>query len=350
MNNASHLPINERSQHLLKVLVERYIRDGQPVGSKTLALETSLGISPATIRNILSDLEEHGYLSSPHTSAGRVPTARGYRFFVDSLVTVQPLERAVVDQFQQTLTRDQNVPSLVTTVSNWLSELTRLTGLVMLPRREMIVLRHIEFLPLSDNRVLVILVLNDHEVQNRIICTDKKYSLTDLQQAANYLNDLYGGQDIIRVRKNLLAAMQEDRKGMDRLMQAAIDVAGKAFDTTADNSPDYVVAGQSHLLDLVDATGVTRLRQLFEAFTQKQSILHLLDQCLNTEGVQIFIGEESGYDVFGECSVVTAPYSTDGKIAGVLGVIGPTRMPYERVISVVDVTAKLLSAALNQAP
>lgn len=347
MNKIS-LPINERSQHLLKVLVERYIRDGQPVGSKTLAQETSLGISPATIRNILSDLEEHGYLSSPHTSAGRIPTARGYRFFVDSLVTVKPLDKTIVEQFQQKLTPDQNVSTLVTTVSNWLSELTHLTGLVMLPRREVVILRHIEFLSLSDNRVLVILVLNNHEVQNRIIYTDKGYSLSELQQAANYLNSVYGGQDIVQVRKKLLAAMHEDHETMNSLMRAALEVAGKAFDSAPADNPDYVVAGQSHLLNLVDATGIARLRQLFDAFTQKQSILHLLDQCLNTECMQIFIGEESGYDLLDECSLVTTPYKTDGQIAGVLGVIGPTRMPYERVISIVDVTAKLLSAALNQ--
>jgi heat-inducible transcriptional repressor len=349
MTAVSHIPINERSQHLLKVLVERYIRDGQPVGSKTLALETSLSVSPATIRNILADLEEHGYLSSPHTSAGRVPTALGYRFFVDSLVTVRPLEKAVVEEFQQKLTPDQNVPALVTTVSNWLSELTHLTGLVMLPRREIVVLRHIEFLPLPDNRVLVILVLNEREVQNRIIQTNRTYSVSELQEAANYLSTTYGGQDVLTVRKKLLAEMQHERADMDRLMRTALDMADKVFDGPSDNkSADYVMAGQSHLLDLVDATGVVRLRQLFEAFTQKQSILHLLDQCLSTEGVQIFIGKEAGYDVLDECSVVTAPYKVDGQVAGMLGVVGPTRMPYERVISVVDVTAKLLSAALNQ--
>jgi heat-inducible transcriptional repressor len=349
MSQLSHLPINERSQHLLKVLVERYIRDGQPVGSKTLALEASLSVSPATIRNILADLEEHGYLASPHTSAGRVPTSLGYRFFVDSLVTVKPLEKKVVQEFQQKLISDQHAPTLMTTVSNWLSELTRLTGLVMLPRRDVVLLRHIEFLSLPDNRVLTILVLNEHEVQNRIIQTNRAYTVSELQEAANYLNATYGGQDVLAVRQTLLATMQNERADMDKLMRTALEMADKVFDKSNDNkSADYVMAGQSHLLDLVDATGVVRLRQLFEAFTQKQSVLHLLDQCLNTEGVQIFIGKESGYDVFDECSVVTAPYKVDGQIAGVLGVVGPTRMSYERAISVVDVTAKLLSAALNQ--
>jgi heat-inducible transcriptional repressor len=348
MSQLANLPINERAQHLLKVLVERYIRDGQPVGSRTLATETQLGLSPATIRNVLSDLEEHGYLASPHTSAGRIPTVRGYRFFVDSLLTVKPLDNNAVQQCQQQLKPDQNVPTLVSSASNLLSELTRLTGLVMLPRREHISLRQIEFLPLSDNRVLVILVLNEREVQNRIIYTKRIYSQNELQQAANYLNATYAGQEIARVRKKLLAAMQNDRATMDQLMRTAIEVADQVLETTP-NEQDYVLAGQNHLFDLVDNTGIQGLRQLFTAFTQKHDILHLLDQCLNTNGVQIFIGEESGYDVLDECSVVTAPYSVEGQAVGVLGVIGPTRMPYERVISIVDVTAKLLSAALNQA-
>lgn len=347
MTESLNIPINERAQHLLKVLVERYIRDGQPVGSRTLAAETSLGLSSATIRNVLADLEDHGYLISPHTSAGRIPTVRGYRFFVDSLLTVKPLDNSVIQQFHQQLISGQDTPALMTSVSNLLSDLTRLTGIVTLPRREHVVLRHIEFLPLSDNRLLVILVLNEHEVQNRIIYTDRIYSSSELQQATNYLNATYAGQDVLQVRKRLLAAMQEDRVDMDHLMSSAIAVAGKAFDETQVES-DYVLAGQNHLFNLVDATGVVRLRQLFEAFNQKRDILHLLDQCLNVDGIQIFIGEESGYDVLDSCSVVTAPYSVDGQVVGVLGVIGPTRMPYEHVISIVDVTAKLLSAALNQ--
>jgi heat-inducible transcriptional repressor len=277
-----------------------------------------------------------------------VPTARGYRFFVDSLLQVRPLDESVVQQFQQQLTVGQGgISALMSAASNLLSDLTCLAGLVMLPRREHVMLRHIEFLPLSDNRILVILVLNEHEVQNRIIYTERVYSESELQQAANYLTSVYGGQDVLLVRKKLLAAMQEDRKDMDHLLQMAIEVADKAFDKTA-GKDDYVVAGQNHLLNLTSATGITRLQQLFQAFTQKQDILHLLDQCLNTERMQIFIGEESGYDVLEECSVVTSPYKVDGQIVGVLGVLGPTRMSYEHVISIVDVTAKLLSMALNQ--
>ncbi len=340
--------INERGQQLLKVLVEKYIRDGQPVGSKTLAEETVLGLSSATIRNVLADLEAHGYLRSPHTSAGRVPTVKGYRFFVDSLLTLQPLDNTAFQQFQQQLSPDQNVQDLVSTASNWLSEVTRMAGLVMLPKREKILLRHVEFLPLSDNRILAILVLNEHEVQNRIIYTDRVYNLVELQQAANFLVTTYAGQDIQQVRRQLAGAMQEERTHLGQLMQTAVEFGSKALASPADAAKDYVIAGQNHLLELAGETGVERLRQLFEAFTQKQDILHLLDQCLSAEGLQIFIGEESGYAALDECSLVTAPYSFEGKPVGVLGVIGPTRMSYDKVIPVVDITAKLLSAALNQ--
>lgn len=339
-------PLNERAQHLLKEVVERYIRDGQPVGSKVLAEGMAMGLSSATIRNVLADLEEQGYLYAPHTSAGRVPTSRGYRFFVDSLVTIKPIDRNTLSQFHQQLPSNADVGNLVASASNLLSDLTRLAGLVMLPRREQVMLRHVEFLPLADNRVLVILVLNGQEVQNRIICTQRVYTEQELQQAANYLNATYAGRDVLEVRERVLDAMKDDRFQMDRLMQAAIEVANQAF-VEPNKENDFVMAGQSHLLELADGTGVQHLQQLFEAFNQKRDILHLLDQCLSAEGVQIFIGQETGYAPLDECSLVTAPYSVDDRVVGVLGVIGPTRMPYERVISIVDMTAKLLSAALN---
>jgi heat-inducible transcriptional repressor len=347
MTKTSEPIINERAQHLLKVLVERYIRDGQPVGSRTLAEETALGLSSATIRNVLADLEDHGYLRSPHTSAGRVPTAKGYRLFVDSLLTMQPLDQTALVQFKQQLKLDQNVSELAATASNLLSDVTRMAGLVMLPKRERLLLRHVEFLPLSENRVLVILVFNEHEVQNRVIYTDRIYSPSELQQAANYLTAIYAGQNISQIRQQLLNAMQTDREDISHLMQTAIEVANKALTKPASSDQDYVLAGQSHLLELADEGGVMRLRQIFEAFTQKRDILHLLDQCLSAEGLQIYIGEESGYAALDECSIVTAPYSLQGKTVGVLGVIGPTRMSYDRIIPIVDVTAKLLSAALN---
>jgi len=348
MQQQKETNINERAQHLLKVVVERYIRDGQPVGSKTLAEEAAIGVSSATIRNVLAELEDYGYLRSPYTSAGRVPTDQGYRFFVNALLTAQQLPSPDKLQLMQQLSPDLNEAELIASASNLLSDLTSLAGLVMLPKREYTVLRHVEFLPLAENRVLVILVLNNHEVQNRIIYTDRKYSAAELQQAANFLSATYAGQDITKIRRELAAAVQDERNSLNQLMQTALEVTGKGF-TPEKSAKDYVFAGQSNLLELARVTDLNRVRQLFEAFTQKQDILHLLDQCLNAEGLQIFIGEESGYDLLDECSLVTAPYSINDQVVGVLGVIGPTRMSYDKVIAIVDVTAKLLGAALNPA-
>lgn len=346
MSQLTEHSLNPRAQHLLKEVVERYIHDGQPVASKTLAEETAIGLSSATIRNVLSDLEERGYLCSPHTSAGRIPTALGYRFFVDRLLTTKPIAQLSLDYFQNQFKEIASVNNVVEKASNLLSELTHFAGLVMLPKRERLIFRHVEFLPLSDNRVLVILVLNQHEVQNRIIYTQRSYSATELQQAANYLTETYSGQDLLKIRRHLLDGLQSDRLQVDRLMQTAVEMADKAFDETKTEN-DYVMAGHGNLLNLADTTGVDGLRQLFNAFAQKRTILDLLDQCLNAERVQIFIGKEAGEGLLDECSLVTAPYSAGDEIVGALGVIGPARMPYNEVISVVDMTAKLLSTALN---
>lgn len=338
--------INERAQTFLTAVVERYIRDGQPVSSKTLAEEMATGLSPATIRNILSELEERGYLRSPHTSAGRVPTAQGYRFFVNALLTAKQLTSPDISQMAALFHSELDVSELITSASNMLSDLTHMVGLVMLPKREHQALRHIEFLPLAGNRILVVLVLNGHEVQNRVIHANREFSLQELQQAANYLNSTYVGQDVVQVRKNLLDLVREDRQQLDQLTQTVVEIAGKALKHTK-TSNDYVLAGQSHVFQFPEFTDLARIRQLFEMFTQKQDVLHLLDQCLNADGMQIFIGEESGFGLFDQCSLVTAPYSVDGQIVGALGVIGPTRMSYNQVIPIVDVTAKLLTAALN---
>lgn len=338
--------ISDRAQNLLNVVVERYIRDGQPVGSKTLAEETSIGLSSATIRNVLSELEDLGYLRSPHTSAGRIPTAQGYRFFVNTLITARQLSQPDPLQLEQQFNGNQNKAELINSASNLLADLTRLAGLVMLPQRQRFVLRHVEFLPLTENRLLVVLVLNDCEVQNRIIYTDKIYKINELQQAANYLNSTYAGQDIAQIRTDLLANVQEERDHLGHLLHTTREVADKAF-SQEDNRKDYVLAGHSHLLELAQGTDIAKVQQLFDVFTQKQDILHLLDKCLLAEGVQIFIGEESGNQVLQDCSLVTAPYSVNDQVIGVLGVIGPTRMSYDKVIPVVDITAKLLGAALN---
>lgn len=339
--------LNERTQHLLKALVERYIRDGQPVGSRTLARDAGLDLSPATVRNVMADLEELGYLRAPHTSAGRVPTARGYRLFIDALLRVRPLDQYEIETLRRRI--DQPVQSgaeLARLVSDLLSGVTQLAGVVMLPRRNVVTLRHVEFLPLSEKRVLVILVLNAQEVQNRIIQTQRLYSATELQQAANYLNAQFAGQDIQQVRGVLLGELREARDSLDQLMQTVMEMAEQTFETEP-NGEDYVVAGQTHLMQCTDLSDLDKLRQLFEAFNHKRDLLNLFDQCLHAEGVQIFVGEESGFEVLEGCSVVTAPYSVEGQVLGVLGVIGPTRMAYDRVIPVVDVTARLLAAALN---
>ncbi len=339
--------ISERAQHLLKVLVENYIREGQPVGSKKLARDSGLDLSPATIRSVMADLEELGLVTSPHTSAGRVPTPQGYRFFVDSLLTVQPLDEVQIRRLEEQVAEEDSIPDLASSVSAMLAELSRMAGVVMLPSREYLSLRHIEFLPLSGNRVLAILVISDQEVENVIIRTQRPYSTAELQQAANCLNDLFAGKNLSDVRQQLLTDLHSARDEMDQLMRNAIAMAEQVFEKTP-GSEELILSGQTRLMEFEELSDVDKLRELFEAFSEKRQVLHLLDQCLNSRGVQIFIGEESGYGVLNDCSVVSAPYQVDGKVLGVLGVIGPTRMPYERVIPLVDVTAKLVSAALKQ--
>jgi len=344
----SETPVNQRAQQILKILVERYIQDGLPIGSKTIAEEYALGLSPATIRNILADLEEAGYLSSPYTSAGRIPTSQGYRLFVNGLLTAKPLDEVDVTALQHQLNPDMALSNLLQSASTVLSSLTQLTGIVALPRRNKIQLRQVEFLPLSGNRVLVILVLNNREVQNRIIYSDRVYSQSELQQTANYLNTHFVGKDLIAIRQDISVALREDRDNMALLLQAAIEVANKVFIQPDGQDKDYLIAGQNNLLNYSREANFEQLRSIFDAISQKQEILNLLDHALEAEGMQIFIGKESGYQVFDDCSIITQSYSVDGQLVGSLGVIGPTRMPYERVISAVDITAKLLSAALNQ--
>jgi len=339
--------VTTRAQQVLKLLIERYLRDGQPIGSKTLAEEGQLALSAATVRNVMSELEDLGYLSAPHTSAGRIPTVQGLRFFVDTLLIMQPLKESTVAQAQALLIPKYNTPELLNSASNLLSQITGFAGLITVPRHEKRVLRHLEFLPLSGHRVLMILVINESEVQNSVLTLTRDYSASELEQTANYLNQLFVGKDLHEVRKELLAAMRRDKMNLDQLMQTALDVAEHAFSPVEEEKAGYLISGQVNLLDYTDPLHLHHLRQLFEAFNQKRDILQLLDQCIHAEGVQIFIGEEAGYSMLEEYSVVTAPYRAHGEVIGVLGVIGPTRMAYDRVIPAVDLTAKLLSSALN---
>ena len=347
MKDSSEIGLKDRSQYLFKKLVQRYIVDGQPVGSRTLARDTRLDLSPATIRNVMSDLEELGLISSPHTSAGRVPTVKGYRLFVDQMVTFKDLSTKEIEKMELRLETEGSIDSLLNKTSKLLSEVTSLAGLVMVPVSIGKALRQVEFLSLNDNRVLAILVTNDSEVENRIIKSDRPYTQAELTEAANYLTSAFAGRDIRAVKNGLLAEMTEARREMNHLMEVAVEMSQKVFNQSESENKDYVLAGQTNLMSIYDPSQMDKLRNLFDAFNQKRDILHLLDQAINASGVQIFIGEESGYDVLDECTVVTSTYTSEHRTLGVLGVIGPTRMEYERVIPIVDLTAKMLSSALN---
>lgn len=338
--------LNERSLQLLKTLVERYISDGQPVGSRALSKDSELNLSPATIRNVMADLEDMGLVHSPHTSAGRVPTVSGYRLFVDSLLTVKPLDAKDLTRLHQGLSERNDTGKVIGVASRLLAELTQMAGVVTLPKREIVFLRHIEFLPLSHTRVLVIFVTNEQEVHNKIIHTDKVFSAAELQQAGSYLNSIYCGRSLVTVREAVLKELQDDQERMNQGMLDAIKMAQLTFESDNEKD-DYVLAGETNLMGFSELSDRDHLKKLFDAFSQKQSVIHLLDQSMKAEGVQIFIGEESGYQAFDHCSLVTSSYSVSDEVVGVLGVIGPTRMAYEKIIPFVDVTAKLLGAALN---
>ncbi len=348
MTDSTDEGLTERAQLLLKALIENYIRDGQPVGSRTLSRDSGLSLSAATIRNVMADLESLGFVTSPHTSAGRIPTDKGYRLFVDTLLKLKPLQHHEVEDIERQLGDEASTGrSLVHTVSQMLSKVTHMAGLVTLPNPNYVALSQIEFVSLSENRALAIMVMSNREVQNRVVQLDRHYAPEELRRAANYLNEAFSGRSLPDVRAQLLAQLQETRQHMDQLMSDAIQVAQKVFVQNPNERVEYVIAGETNLMGFAELSNVDRLRRLFEAFNEKRDILQLLDSCLTADGIQIFIGHESGYRILDDISVVTAPYTLDNRIVGVLGIIGPTRMAYERVIPIVDVTAKLLSSALN---
>jgi len=341
-------PPSDRAQHLLRVLIQRYIRDGHPVGSRTLSKDSGLDLSPATIRNVMSDLEDLGLVSAPHTSAGRVPTPKGYRFFVDTLVRYRQPNDGDIDMLRSQIRRKvDDSEALIASVSNMLSQFTSLAGVVTIPRGQHAALRQIEFLPLSENRILAILVINDREVQNRILHTDREYTASELQQAANFINQNYAGTEMQLVRDRIIEDLDKTRHKMNQAMHDIIAVAHSAMDDTQHSGGEFVLAGETNLMDFAELSDVDTLRRLFDAFSRKRLILDLLDRSINADGVQVFIGEESGYQILGDCSVVTAPYQLDDNTIGVLGVIGPTRMAYDRVVPIVDITARLLKTALD---
>ena len=338
--------MDKRAQILLKTLVEHYISDGQPIGSRTLLQHSGLDVSPATIRNVMSDLEQLGFIASPHTSAGRIPTHKGYRLFVDTLLTIQPLKTQQIQQLKSGLS-SPNQNELINSAADMLSQLTEFAGLVMIPKRKTLSFKHLEFLPLTEKRILVIIVTSDGNVQNRIILSEKPYSASELTQASNYFNANFSGQTFEQVQQKLHAELKQMQTDMNVLMSAALQASTHAGSGDA-NKDGVIIAGERNLLNIDElSTNVNSLRKLFEIFERRTSLMQLLDNSLRAEGIQIFIGGESGYLALDECSMVTAPYALDGQIVGTLGVIGPTRMAYERVIPIVDVTAKLLSNALS---
>ncbi len=335
-------PLDKRAQILLKTLIEHYISEGLPIGSRTLLQHSGLDVSPATIRNVMSDLENLGFVASPHTSAGRIPTQKGYRLFVDTLLSVQPLDSQQIQQLKDSLS-SPDPQQLINTAADMMSNLTQFAGVVLIPKRKTLAFRHLEFMPLSEKRILVIIVTSDGNVQNRIIMTEKPYSARELTQASNYFNANFVGQTFEEAQLTLHKELKNMQSDINKLMSAAlqVNIHGGAGD-------GVVIAGERKLLHANElSTNVESLRKLFDVFERRASLMQLLDNSQNAEGVQIFIGGESGYSPLDECSMVTSPYEVDGQVVGTLGVIGPTRMAYERVIPIVDITAKLLSNALS---
>ena len=348
MPNTFEVPdLTDRAQHILKVLIESYIHAGQPIGSKTLAQQSGLALSPATIRNVMADLENLGCIIAPHKSAGRVPTSLGYRLFINGMVKVQPLDGVELQNLQTGLQTNNDLPSLIQSATHLLSGVTQLAGIVSVPKRDNLAIKQMDFVRLSEQRILVVMLMEGGEIQNRIVHLKRKFTAANLQYATNFLNTIIAGKDMSQARQHLLKAMQHDREVMNQMMISAIHLGEQALAGETLKQDDCLISGETNLASYDDLADINKLRQLFTAFNQKRDVLSLLDRCMQADGIQIFIGSESGYSVFDECSVVTAPYSANGESIGVLGVIGPKRMNYQRVIPAVDITAKLLSAALQ---
>jgi heat-inducible transcriptional repressor len=334
--------MDDRSATLLKTLIERYIAEGTPVGSRALSRFSGLDLSPATVRNVMADLEEAGFVVSPHTSAGRVPTVRGYRLFVDRLLTTQPLEERQIAEIGDSL-KPSSPQHLVASASQLLSELTHFAGIVATPRNTPKI-RQIEFIRLTERRILLILITHEGDVQNRILFTEQDYSTAELLEAANYLTQNFAGLDFGEIRARLREELKRLHEDMQALMNAALEAS--AFS----DEPSCIISGERNLLDAEDlSSNMQRIRELFGLFEHRSSLMGLLDCSHRATGIQIFIGGESGLAPLDECSVITAPYTVNGQIVGALGVIGPTRMAYERVIPIVEITSRLLSSALSSA-
>ena len=341
LNMPSH-----RARRILSAIVDKYIQEGIPIGSKSLSLADEIGLSPASIRNVMSDLEELGFIASPYTSSGRVPTSKGYRFFIDSLLKLQPVEANELERIKKRVnTHESNSRELAISVSNTLSAITKLAGIVTIPKQQVIRLKEIDFIQLSEKRILAIIVMNETEVENRILQMKRNYSKDELKQASNYLNTNYKGRSLSYIKKHLINELVQTKDSVNSLMSDLIDIADQVLDF--DESDEYIVAGQRRLMDFHELSDIKKLRQLFDAFKEKQQLLELLDKSMSTSGIQIFIGEESGYQMFDNCTLITSPYTTEDGAIGVLGVIGPTRIAYQKVIPIVAITAKLLGKSLK---
>lgn len=344
MSSDARHPLDPRARQLLRTLIARHIHDGEPVGSQTLARHAGLDVSAATIRNILSDLEEAGLLASPHTSAGRIPTAQGYRVFVDSLLQVKPLRAPELERLRGELGAIGGQQSLLGSASELVSAMTHFVGVVSVPRREQLAFRHIDFVPLDGQRVMAIIVFADHEVQNRIFQTRRSFETAELERVANYLNQQFAGRPLGDIRTALVEELRNARDEMEALLSQTMELAEQAL---VPGDDDMLLAGQNRLIGVQDLSDLDRLRELFEVFARKREILQLLERTIRAPGVRIFIGEETGLAPLEGMSLVTAPYGAGGRTLGVLGVIGPTRMAYDRVIPVVQATASVLGAALH---
>ena len=341
------IQLSGRARAVLGRLIHRYVDDGVPVGSRTLAKETNLSLSPATIRNVMADLEDLGLIQAPHTSAGRIPTVKGYRFYINSILKVRPTDSRSVGKISKRLVGASGPGSILAVATEILSQITSYAGIVSTPDTRKAHIRHIEFIKLSDQRVLAILVTDDGRVQNKVLWAHREYSESELIEATNYFNGEYSTRTLENVRAQLIAHMKQDRKSMHREMRTAVSMAGQLFDGDNHVAENVLVRGENNLLSIPDFSEMDKLKALFDTFKTKQILFDLLQKSMFAGGVNIFIGEESGYEPFQNCSVISAPYIVDNRRVGVLGVIGPTRMQYEEVISTVDVTAKLLGSALS---
>jgi len=340
--------LNDRSQLLFKNLMGLYLNDGKPVGSTTLAKLPDIGLSSATVRNVMADLEKMGLIHAPHTSAGRVPTEVGYRLFIDSMLTYQPLSQQKAASIRHELSTGLNQDALMESASKVLSGITGMTSLVLMPNKEQEILKHIDFIALGANRVLVVLVFNDQDVQNRIIELDQPISSDDLQKTANFLNEQCVGKNLAEAKQFLMSRMDSIRSTTNDFMSSVVEATDHVLEEQLEQKIPFLVSGQTNLLNYQELASSDKLKALFNAFEQHTEMLNLLDKSMQAQGVQVFVGQECGSSIYQDCSIVTTPYEVEGEVLGVLGVVGPSRMDYQQVVPRVDMTAKILGSLLKK--